>query len=88
MNFARAQLELDLAVSRAAAKHERALKRAAKKGATLKPVSESLAPQPEPEAPQPAAESSQPAPEAQETNPGEMPPDGDEWNLSSELEQD
>ena len=33
------QLELDLAVSRAAAKHERAQKRAAKKGATLKPVS-------------------------------------------------
>ena len=38
------QLELDLAVTRAAAKHERAQKRAAKKGATLKPVSESLAP--------------------------------------------
>ena len=34
------QLELDLAVSRAGAKHERAQKRAAKKGATLKPVSE------------------------------------------------
>ena len=79
------QLELDLAVSRASAKHERALKRAVKKGATLKPVSESLAPQPEP---QPAPEPSQPAPEAQQTNPGEMPPDSDEWNLSSELEQD
>ena len=32
------QLELDLAVTRASAKHERAQKRAAKKGATLKPV--------------------------------------------------
>ena len=40
------QLELDLAVTRAAAKHERAQKRAAKKGATLKPVTESLAPAP------------------------------------------
>src|SRR6201985_1345641 len=38
------QLELDLAVTRAAAKHERAEKRAAKKGATLKSVNESLAP--------------------------------------------
>src|SRR6185369_453484 len=37
------QLELDLAVTRASIKHERALKRAAKKGATLKPVSETLA---------------------------------------------
>src|ERR1700749_1684334 len=36
------QLELDLAVSRASAKHDRAQKRAAKKGATLKSVSESL----------------------------------------------
>ncbi|HEX3810734.1 MAG TPA: cell cycle transcriptional regulator TrcR [Rhizomicrobium sp.] len=34
------QLELDLAVTRANQKRERALKRAAKKGATLKPVSE------------------------------------------------
>src|ERR1700744_4690667 len=38
------QLELDLAVSRAAAKHARAEKRNARKGATLKPVSESRAP--------------------------------------------
>ena len=37
------QLELDLAVSRAAAKFERAQKRAAKKGATLKPISETTA---------------------------------------------
>ena len=37
------QLELDLAVSRAAAKFERAQKRAARKGATLKPISETTA---------------------------------------------
>ena len=38
------QLELDLAVTRAAAKRERALKRAEKAGATLKPISETVAP--------------------------------------------
>src|ERR1700748_3482103 len=38
------QLELDLAVSRAAAKVERAEKRASKKGATLKSVAETTAP--------------------------------------------
>ena len=37
------QLELDLAVSRASAKFERAQKRAARKGATLKPISETTA---------------------------------------------
>jgi len=37
------QLELDLAVTRAAAKRERALKRAEKAGATLKPISETTA---------------------------------------------
>jgi hypothetical protein len=36
------QLELDLAVSRASAKHERALKRAQKKGATLRPLTETV----------------------------------------------
>jgi uncharacterized protein len=47
------QLELDLAVSRAAGKRERALKRAAKRGETLKPVEDAPSPQPEvqPEAP-------------------------------------
>jgi hypothetical protein len=45
------QLELDLAVTRAGAKQERAQKRAAKKGATLKPVSESLAPAAAPQDP-------------------------------------
>ena len=43
------QLELDLAVTRAAAKHDRAIKRAAKVGATLKPISETVAEKPEPE---------------------------------------
>lgn len=48
------QLELDLAVTRAAAKRERADKRAAKKGDTLKPISETVpvdskpAPNPDP----------------------------------------
>ena len=37
------QLELDMAVSRAGAKLERAQKRAARKGATLKPVAETVA---------------------------------------------
>ncbi|MBV9540265.1 MAG: DUF1013 domain-containing protein, partial [Alphaproteobacteria bacterium] len=47
------QLELDLAVTRAAAKRERADKRAAKKGETLKPISETVnsdtAPAPNPD---------------------------------------
>ncbi len=38
------QLELDLAVSRVAAKIERSQKRAARKGPSLKPVTETLAP--------------------------------------------
>ena len=41
------QLELDLAVSRAAGKRERALKRAAKRGETLKPVEDAPGPQPD-----------------------------------------
>ena len=48
------QLELDLAVSRAAVKRERAIKRAAKAGATLKPVQDAPAAAgtgPQPEAP-------------------------------------
>ncbi|HWD50073.1 MAG TPA: cell cycle transcriptional regulator TrcR [Rhizomicrobium sp.] len=39
------QLELDFAVQRAADKRDRALKRAAKKGATLKPLSETIPPE-------------------------------------------
>jgi hypothetical protein len=50
------QLELDLAVSRAAAKRERALKRAAKRGETLKPVVDAPGTEPQPDA--------QPEPEA------------------------
>jgi uncharacterized protein len=49
------QIELDLAVSRAAAKHERAEKRAAKAGTTLKPLP-GTGPQPETPAAAPAAE--------------------------------
>ena len=41
------QLELDLAVSRAAVKRERAVKRAAKAGGTLKPVQDAPGSQPE-----------------------------------------
>ena len=41
------QLELDLAVSRAGAKRERAIKRAEKRGETLKPIEETTAPLPD-----------------------------------------
>ena len=71
------QLELDLAVTRASIKHERAQKRAAKKGATLKPVTETLA-----EAP--AAE----AAPAGTVEIGEGAPAPDSYLPSSELEQD
>jgi uncharacterized protein len=67
------QLELDLAVARVGAKHERAQKRAAKKGPALKPVSETLAPAAE-AVPAEAVEAAAPA--------------SDDYNLSSELEQD
>src|SRR5512142_35120 len=40
------QLELDLAVSRAAAKRERAIKRAAKSGTTIKPIADAPGAQP------------------------------------------
>src|SRR2546423_7593678 len=56
------QLELDLAVSRVAAKHERAQKRAAKKGASLKPISETTAAKSPVELPPRAAEPSAGAP--------------------------
>ena len=45
------QLELDLAVTRAAGKRERALKRAAKRGETLKPVEDAPVPQPDAQPP-------------------------------------
>ena len=70
------QLELDLAVSRAAAKRERAIKRAAKTGTTLKPLADAP-PQAEPEpqgeaevAPDPAAE-----PEIRESEAPEAAPE-------------
>ena len=66
------QLELDLAVSRAAGKRERALKRAAKRGQTLKPVEDApgTGPQPEvqPEAPA-VIEDSSDKPEDQTSEP-------------------
>ncbi len=52
------QLELDLAVTRAGAKRDRALKRAEKVGAKLKPISETTAP------PQPANDTAGAAPSA------------------------
>jgi hypothetical protein len=71
------QLELDLAVARAGAKQERAAKRAAKKGAILKPVSETLAP------PGASPETPQRLPEI-----GEGAPAPDSYKSSAELEQD
>ena len=68
------QLELDLAVARVGAKHERAMKRAAKKGASLKPISETTA---DPLAMPPVVPAE-----------GEGAPASDEWKTSSELEQD
>jgi hypothetical protein len=43
------QLELDLAVSRASVKHERAMKRAAKRGETLKPLEDAPGTGPQPD---------------------------------------
>jgi len=68
------QLELDLAVSRAGAKQERAQKRAARKGAPLKSIAETTG---DPLATPPVV--------PQE---GEGQPASDDENLSSELEQD
>ncbi|HEY8255796.1 MAG TPA: cell cycle transcriptional regulator TrcR [Rhizomicrobium sp.] len=69
------QLELDLAVSRAAGRVERAAKRATKKGPSLKPISETTAQAPV-ELP----------PRAEEPSAGAPAPDN--YALSSELEQD
>jgi hypothetical protein len=68
------QLELDLAVARVGAKLERAQKRAARKGASLKPISETTA---DPLAMPPVVPAE-----------GEGAPASDEWKVSSELEQD
>src|ERR1700689_4199139 len=68
------QLELDLAVSRASAKHERAQKRAAKKGAALKSTAETPG---DPLAMPPVVPAA-----------GEGQPASDDWKTSSELDQD
>jgi len=70
------QLELDLAVARANAKRERAQKRAAKKGESLKPIEETTAAAP-------AA-----APAAEPANPDEGAPAPDDYLPSAQLEQD
>ena len=67
------QLELDLAVSRANAKRERAQKRASKKGESLKSIEETTG----------AAQAAAP-----KTNPDEGAPAPDNYLPSSELEQD
>jgi hypothetical protein len=80
------QLELDLAVTRAAAKRDRALKRAAKKGETLKPIAETTA-----GLDTPAQEvSAETAVEdvKQELETADTDHSSDEYKLSSELEQD
>jgi hypothetical protein len=74
------QLELDLAVSRAGAKAERAAKRAAKKGAALKSISETTGAE---TTAKPVVEG---PPRAEE--PSEGAPAPDDYALSSELEQD
>jgi hypothetical protein len=56
------QLELDLAVSRASVKRERAMKRAAKRGETLKPVEDAPGSQPEATAPGNEPQPETPAP--------------------------
>ncbi len=66
-------LELDLAVTRAGAKFERAQKRAAKKGASLKTISQTTGVHELP---------------PREEEPSEGVPASDDNNLSSELEQD
>jgi hypothetical protein len=75
------QLELDLAVTRAAAKRERQLKRAEKAGATLKPISETVAAEPAPaDAAAHPEPKPQPLPEAKPApppDPLEFPQDDD-----------
>jgi hypothetical protein len=66
------QLELDFAVSRANQKRERQIKKAERHGERLKPIEETLGTANNPQA----------------ANPDEGAPASDEYNLSSELEQD
>ncbi len=72
------QIELDLAVSRAHQRRERQIKKATKRGESLRPIEETTAGIGEAREP--------PAPAA--TNPDEGAPAPDEYKLSSELEQD
>ena len=72
------QLELDLAVTRANQRRDRLVKKAEKRGERLKPIEESLAG---------TEDHSEPA-SAEPSNPDEGAPASDEYNLSSELEQD
>jgi hypothetical protein len=88
------QLELDLAVTRANQRRERAAKRVARKGETLKPIEETTAGLGAPSAsdqitaePPPEQTSAESAPE-HERNPDEGAPAPDDYNLSAELEQD
>jgi hypothetical protein len=66
------QLELDFAVSRANQKRERQIKKAERHGERLKPIEETLGTANNPQA----------------ANPDEGAPASDEYNPSSELEQD
>src|SRR5438874_2826783 len=72
------QLELDLAVSRVHQRHERQIKKATKRGESLRPIEETTAGLGE--APEPASSAT--------TNPDEGAPAPEEYKLSSELEQD
>jgi hypothetical protein len=80
------QLELDLAVTRAAAKRDRALKRAAKKGETLKPIAETTAGMDAPAQEVSAETAVEDVKEELET--ADADHSSDEYKLSSELEQD
>jgi len=72
------QLELDLAVSRVHQRHERQIKKATKRGESLRPIEETTAGLGE--APEPASPAT--------TNPDEGAPAPEDYKLSSELEQD
>jgi hypothetical protein len=71
------QLELDFAVQRAADKRERAAKRAAKRGQTLKPIAETV-----PSGDTPVADAKA------ELETADADHSSDDYKLSSELEQD
>ncbi len=77
------QLELDLAVQRASDKRDRALKRAAKKGATLKPIAETTA---DMAASKPAENPAAAA--AEEIAKADADHSSDDYKLSAELEQE